>query len=511
MPQSLATVLSVFIGLHFVAIAASSYQFYLERRLIQKKLLLFWIASLLNLLIQFIFQHPLAAVYSMGLSIVYILVMLDVVGFATDQKVPLKKYIAFQSCMYPLAGILYFLKTPFYVFSMPVAIGVALPAIHFPLFIAGCPRNKGVFFFLSLPIAGLTLFFMEVSRVISFSIIGGLIALGFISYILLKPSKGYVHEKFVNHAVTEAHVRVMCYISVLLGLHYLDFPFLRPLPTAAVAGFSIMLALVLSIALITPTFFLLDEVNKKSKKILKSEKEKTLLLGHLSHDLATPLSALNFSFHNLLVQPEFKEGIESEQGRKIINNMRNNLNVINNSIQMVDDARRADIGQLKVKPKCICFQDIQDELISNINSSTNYDDEGKISLESSDTDILFWADPYLLINNILPNLVRNALKFSSSSNEIMISFFSEPGEWVRLQVQDQGIGIPAKHMEKIFSEGGSGIIRRGVKGETGTGLGLMTCRAFVENMGGRIELQSKSAEDGFSHTGTTVTVFLKKA
>jgi signal transduction histidine kinase len=103
---------------------------------------------------------------------------------------------------------------------------------------------------------------------------------------------------------------------------------------------------------------------------------------------------------------------------------------------------------------------------------------------------------------LLQNLVSNAVKFhrADHSPHIEIQTF-DLGEHVRLRVRDDGIGIPAAHMPKLFS-----LFRRHVSRQDypGTGLGLATCQRIVEIHGGRIEVTSVEGE------GTTVTVELPK-
>jgi len=97
---------------------------------------------------------------------------------------------------------------------------------------------------------------------------------------------------------------------------------------------------------------------------------------------------------------------------------------------------------------------------------------------------------------IMTNLISNAMKYSPGGSQIRISA-EEDGEWVKISVSDQGVGIPPEHQKNLFKK-----FHR-VRGEAsdrvpGTGIGLYLCRQFVEGHGGKIWVESEPGK------GTTV-------
>lgn len=101
---------------------------------------------------------------------------------------------------------------------------------------------------------------------------------------------------------------------------------------------------------------------------------------------------------------------------------------------------------------------------------------------------------------VINNLLGNALKYSRSGAQVVVSCKANEGE-VRLSVKDTGIGIDEKDHDRIFEK-----FQRSddpdVQGETGTGIGLTTAREIVRHHGGDISLLSKKGE------GSTFTVHL---
>jgi signal transduction histidine kinase len=102
-------------------------------------------------------------------------------------------------------------------------------------------------------------------------------------------------------------------------------------------------------------------------------------------------------------------------------------------------------------------------------------------------DIIIEFDPER-IEQVLINLIENAIKFSNPKTGIQIRL-KEDQEWVTVTIKDQGIGIPQKNIETIFDKFSTAPSGRDGKTE-GTGLGLAICKAIVEAHEGRIWAES---------------------
>jgi len=94
------------------------------------------------------------------------------------------------------------------------------------------------------------------------------------------------------------------------------------------------------------------------------------------------------------------------------------------------------------------------------------------------------------LTQCLSNLIGNAIKFVPPGNVPRVTVWSELLEdRVRIHVQDRGIGVPAKHQQRIF-----GIFQRLSKAYDGTGIGLSIVKKAAERMGGGVGLRSKPGE-----------------
>lgn len=108
-----------------------------------------------------------------------------------------------------------------------------------------------------------------------------------------------------------------------------------------------------------------------------------------------------------------------------------------------------------------------------------------------------------MVNTILRNLVSNAIKFSNPNGDIVLSAKTE-SDVVEVNVSDSGIGMTRENLNKLFRID-TYYSTAGTMGETGTGLGLIICKEFVEKNNGRIRATSSEG------SGTTVTFTLNIA
>lgn len=112
------------------------------------------------------------------------------------------------------------------------------------------------------------------------------------------------------------------------------------------------------------------------------------------------------------------------------------------------------------------------------------------------------AEPVLLVESVLGNLVSNAIKFSPEGAVIAVSA-DEVGDEVRISIRDWGPGLPPDVLAQLGTEGASPS-QKGTAGERGQGFGLKLAREHLERMGGSLELASAS-------DGTECIVKLRRA
>ena len=110
------------------------------------------------------------------------------------------------------------------------------------------------------------------------------------------------------------------------------------------------------------------------------------------------------------------------------------------------------------------------------------------------------AEKVSLLNNILNNIVSNALKFSKSGDTILINI-KKINNQVILEIKDQGIGMPDHIKENLFSKNHP-TTRIGTSGEEGTGFGMLLMHTFLKTFNGTIETESFDIQNHPTNHGT---------
>jgi signal transduction histidine kinase len=93
-----------------------------------------------------------------------------------------------------------------------------------------------------------------------------------------------------------------------------------------------------------------------------------------------------------------------------------------------------------------------------------------------------------MVKTIVRNIVSNAIKFTNINGEIIISA-SERNNEIEMSVSDNGMGIPPEVLKNLFNLDSSHK-SKGTNAETGTGLGLILCKDFIERNRGTLTVES---------------------
>jgi two-component system sensor histidine kinase/response regulator len=203
----------------------------------------------------------------------------------------------------------------------------------------------------------------------------------------------------------------------------------------------------------------------------------------IAHDLKSPFNGI-LGFSNILVgQVEEKnyEGIE-EYAQIIQNSSQRAMALLMNLL----DWSRSQTGRMEFSPEHI-------EMLALINEITELlsDSAQQKTIQISrklPRNVLAFADKDMVCT-ILRNLISNAIKFTHPGGQVVISAELKPDE-ILFSVADTGIGIKEEAIGKLFRiEANSST--KGTNNESGTGLGLILCKEFVEKHGGRIWVESE--------------------
>jgi PAS domain S-box-containing protein len=223
------------------------------------------------------------------------------------------------------------------------------------------------------------------------------------------------------------------------------------------------------------------KASEQKLKVANTTKDK--LFSIIAHDLKSPLNSI-LGFSELLNNKIQTYDIEkSKKFATIINtSAKNNLHLLENLLTWA----KTQTEQIEFIPENLKLYPIVEEIFLVLNSSASLKNIKLIS--SLSDDIVAYADRCML-STILRNLISNAIKFTNSGGKIDISAVSKQ-DHIEISVTDNGVGINEENQKKLFGADVNFTLL-GTESESGTGLGLMLCKEFVEKHGGRIWVESE--------------------
>jgi PAS domain S-box-containing protein len=228
---------------------------------------------------------------------------------------------------------------------------------------------------------------------------------------------------------------------------------------------------------------------KKSEAALrKSNKTKDMFFSIIAHDLKSPFNTM-LGFSNLLVN-NF-DRYEKEEQKKYLAIINDGIFSIYKLLENLLLWSRTQRNGIKFRPeKGNLFLLIQEtfSVLKQLSENKSIKLTDQISEQIS-----VLADKNML-QTILRNLISNAIKFTPKGGNIELAakpFKDEQGHnYIRISVKDNGVGITKEKQEQLFKIS-EHISTEGTEGETGTGLGLILCKEFVEKHGGKIWVESE--------------------
>jgi signal transduction histidine kinase len=246
-----------------------------------------------------------------------------------------------------------------------------------------------------------------------------------------------------------------------------------------------------------------NELRETNLRLMAADRSKNQFLANMSHELRTPLNSI-IGFSSVLI--EATRGLVQPRLHRFLENIHTAGNHLLELINDILDLSKIEAGKMELRTDQF---DLRETIAAVERVMKGFAAEARVQ-------ILSHLDPALplvrldegRLKQILFNLLSNAVKFSPPSAVVAIHCRLVPRadspigvDTVRIDVADQGIGIPADELQRIFvefyqTEDG----RRARNG--GTGLGLSLTRNFVELHHGKIEVASKP---GY---GSTFTLYL---
>ncbi len=234
----------------------------------------------------------------------------------------------------------------------------------------------------------------------------------------------------------------------------------------------------------------LVEAVDRARLAVETDRLRSALLTSISHDLRTPLASILGSATSL------SGALDAATRDALAHNIQDEAERLNRFIGNLLDMTRLESGPL---PTRTSLTELSDVIGSALQRAGKVLANHSVQMRLESNLPLLELDDVLL-EQALFNLLDNAAKYTPEGSRITIGAWRDGGQ-VKLQVSDEGNGIPPADLERIFDKfyrAGGPDHRR-----AGTGLGLSICRGFIEAMGGTITAANRT-----DRTGAVFTIAL---
>ena len=222
------------------------------------------------------------------------------------------------------------------------------------------------------------------------------------------------------------------------------------------------------------------ELAASLERLKELEQLRDSLTHMIAHDMRSPLTSIQISLD--MIEPLIPPDNADPEGAATLKDAKACVSTILEMIEQMLDVSRMEAGALQPRLE---RGDVAETVRLAVEGQRVLAGRRRLTFEAGGA---LGADfDAGLLRRVVGNLVGNAIKFTAPDGSIRVS--AEPrGSLVRIEVSDDGLGIPPEHHERIFTKFGQ---VGGKRSRGGTGLGLTFARMAVEAHGGRIGVASE--------------------
>ncbi len=243
-----------------------------------------------------------------------------------------------------------------------------------------------------------------------------------------------------------------------------------------------------------------DKIKNAHDELKKINSEKDKFFSIIAHDLRSPFHGLLNLSEMMAYDSESFSITKFVKISKLLNDSSKNLyQLLSNLLEWAQVQRGVIDFELKENQ-------LYEIVTQSIEPITQTALEKEITIVNKVSEDLMVVVDGRMINTVVRNLISNAVKFTKKNGVITIKAEKSEGDITTVSVADTGVGMSKEEIDKLFKIGEK-VNSKGTAGETGTGLGLILCKEFVEKHGGIIWVESE--EDLGSTFSFTIPVNIR--
>lgn len=226
-----------------------------------------------------------------------------------------------------------------------------------------------------------------------------------------------------------------------------------------------------------------SRIKKYNDELKELSATKDKFFSIIAHDLKNPFNTI-LGFLDLLTKELRINDIDTTEEQ--INIVYDSSKKVYNLLEDILLWASSQSGKIKFEPQKLNFADTCKEVVESL---MLYANNKNITITHFITDKLsVYADSFML-KTVLRNLISNAIKFTNSNGRIDIHA-EQTDSIVQISISDNGVGIAPENIKKLFDISQK-YTTIGTANESGTGLGLLLCKDFIDKHQGKIWVESE--------------------
>ena len=227
----------------------------------------------------------------------------------------------------------------------------------------------------------------------------------------------------------------------------------------------------------------ITERKKTEQKLVELNATKDKFFSIISHDLKSSFSSV-LGFSEMLNKKFEKYDTVKQKTylSYIYTGIKNTYKLLENLLLW----SRTQRGNVDFNPQNVDLFSATNETIEVLRPQAK---SKLIKLKNQISENIFLKADIDMLSTVIRNLVSNAIKFTHKKGSITINA-QKKQHFIEIAIKDTGVGIPPKVLPKLFDIS-KNTTTEGTENETGTGLGLILCKEFVEKHGGKIWVESE--------------------
>jgi PAS domain S-box-containing protein len=210
------------------------------------------------------------------------------------------------------------------------------------------------------------------------------------------------------------------------------------------------------------------------------DQAKTEFVALASHQLKTPLSAINWSIEGMMADKKSKL---TEKEKKTLGDVYKMSQQMGDLVVTLLDISKIQLGTFVIELKETDLSTICEDVLRSLEGKI---ESGKIKIDRQYSEKFVMQTDPRLIKIVIQNLISNAIKYGKSAGRVSVGIEKSDGQ-VLIQVLNEGVAIPQEEQPMVFERFFRAAETKGIEG---TGLGLYMTKEIVEKLGGKIWFKS---------------------